>query len=195
SSARPSRTALEAYRTANLFIHVLKRPFGKRRACILKVVRDLKGRGVPVDGVGHQMHNNFEFPPVQGFIDTINMFATLGVLQHVTEFDVNIYSGSANTSIANYDEIPFDRHVKVAYHYRDYFEAFKKLKDKIQSVTIWGLADDNTWLNSSGRINAPLLFDDQLKHKLAYTAVMNPLDLPGADLSTSVVADSNTVMS
>ena len=49
-----------------------------------------------MDGVGHQMHNNFEFPPVQGFIDTINSFATLGVLQHVTEMDVNIYSGSAN---------------------------------------------------------------------------------------------------
>jgi uncharacterized repeat protein (TIGR01451 family) len=141
------------------------------------------------------MHNNFEFPPAQGFIDTINMFATLGVLQHVTEFDVNIYSGSANTSIANYDEIPLDRHVKVAYQYRDYFEAFKKLKDKIQSVTVWGLADDNTWLNSSGRVNAPLLFDDQLKHKLAYTAVMSPLDLPGADLSASVVADSNTALS
>jgi hypothetical protein len=155
----------------------------------------LKARGVPVDGVGHQMHNNFEFPPVQGFIDTINMFATLGVLQHVTEMDVNIYSGSANTSIPNYDEIPLDRHVRVGYHYRDYFEAFKKLKDKIQSVTIWGLADDNTWLNSSGRINAPLLFDDQLKKKFAYWGVIDPLQLPGADLSTDVSADSNTALS
>ncbi|HEU0173437.1 MAG TPA: endo-1,4-beta-xylanase [Blastocatellia bacterium] len=189
------QTAREVDPNAKLFINEFNSTFGAKRTCYFNVVRDLKARGVPVDGVGHQMHNNFEFPPVQGFTDTVNMFATLGVLQHVTEFDVNIYSGSANTSIANYDEIPFDRHVKVAYHYRDYFEAFKKLKDKIQSVTIWGLADDNTWLNSSGRINAPLLFDDQLKHKLAYTAVMNPLDLPGADLSTSVVADSNTVLS
>jgi endo-1,4-beta-xylanase len=189
------QTAREVDPNAKLFINEFNSTFGNKRACYFNVVRDLKARGVPVDGVGHQMHNNFEFPPVQGFTDTVNMFATLGVLQHVTEFDVNIYSGSANTSIPNYDEIPPDRHVRVAYHYRDYFEAFKKLKDKIQSVTIWGLADDNTWLNSSGRINAPLLFDDQLKHKLAYNAVINPLDLPGADLSTSVVADSNTVMS
>src|SRR5262249_43049201 len=31
---------------------------------------------------------------------------------------------------------------------------------------------------SSGRVNAPLLFDDQLKHKLAYTGVVNPESLP-----------------
>jgi endo-1,4-beta-xylanase len=189
------QTAREVDPNAKLFINEFNSTFGNKRACYFNVVRDLKARGVPVDGVGHQMHNNFEFPPVQGFTDTINMFATLGVLQHVTEFDVNIYSGSANTSIPNYDEIPLDRHVRVGYHYRDYFEAFKKLKDKIQSVTIWGLADDNTWLNSSGRINAPLLFDDQLKKKFAYWGVIDPLQLPGADLSTDVSVDSNTALS
>jgi endo-1,4-beta-xylanase len=189
------QTAREVDPNAKLFINEFNSTFGSKRTCYFNVVRDLKGRGVPVDGVGHQMHNNFEFPPAQGFVDTVNMFATLGVQQHVTEMDVNIYSGSANTSIANYDEIPLDRHVSVAYHYRDYFEAFKKLKDKIQSVTLWGLADDNTWITTSGRVNAPLLFDDQLKRKLAYIAVMNPLDLPGADLSTSVVANSSSVSS
>jgi endo-1,4-beta-xylanase len=189
------QTAREVDPNAKLFINEFNSAFGNKRTCYFNVVSDLKARGVPVDGVGHQMHDNFEFPPVQGFIDTINQFATLGVQQHVTEMDVNIYSGSANTSIPNYDEIPLDRHVSVAYHYRDYFDAFKRLRDKIQSVTVWGLADDNTWITTSGRVNAPLLFDDQLKHKLAYIAVINPLDLPGADLSTSVVAGSNTVAS
>jgi hypothetical protein len=45
-------------------------------------------------------------------------------------------------------------------------------------VTFWGLADDNTWLTRSGRVDGPLLFDDQLKHKLAYTAIVSPQDLP-----------------
>ena len=189
------QTAREVDPNAKLFINEFNSTFGAKRTCYFNVVSGLKARGVPVDGVGHQMHNNFEFPPVQGFIDTINSFATLGVLQHVTEMDVNIYSGSANTSIPNYDEIPLDRHVRVAYHYRDYFEALKKLKDKIQSVTIWGLADDNTWITTSGRVNAPLLFNDQLKAKMAYWAVIDPLQLPGADLSTSVVSASESVVS
>ncbi len=132
---------------------------------------------------------------MQTLIDTVNQFATLGVQQHVTEMDVNIYSGSANTSIANYDEIPLDRHVKVAYHYRDYFNALRQLKGKVTSVSTWGLADDNTWLNQSGRINAPLLFDPQLLHKLAYTAIVDPLDLPGADLAITKTANATSVLS
>jgi len=91
--------------------------------------------------------------------------------------DVNIYRGSANTSIENYDEILFDRHIKLAYDYRDYFNAFRQLKHKISSVSLWSLADNNnTWLNQSGRMNAPLLFDPQLQHKLAYTGIVDPLD-------------------
>lgn len=189
------QTAREVDPNAKLFINDFNSTFDPKRTCYFNVVKDLKSRGIPVDGVGHQNHDNFEFPPVQDFIDTINQFATLGVQQHVTEMDVNIYSGSASAPIANYSDIPLDRHISVAYHYRDYFEALKSLKGKIQSVTLWGLADDDSWLNSPGQVNAPLLFDNQLKHKLSYTAVMTPLELPGADLSTSVVADSSFVSS
>jgi endo-1,4-beta-xylanase len=189
------QTARQVDPNALLFINEFNSTFDPKRTCYFNLVKDLKTRGIPIDGVGHQLHDNFEFPPVQTLIDTVNQFATLGVQQHVTEMDVNIYSGSANTSIANYDEIPFGRHVKVAYHYRDYFNAFKQLKGKITSVSTWGLADDNTWLNQSGRINAPLLFDPQLLHKLAYTAIVDPLDLPGADLAITQTANANSVLS
>ena len=191
--------AFQAARAADpsalLFINEFNSTFDPKRTCYFNLVKDLKTRGIPVDGVGHQLHDNFEFPPVQTLIDTVNQFATLGVQQHVTEMDVNIYSGSANTSIANYDEIPLDRHIKVAYHYHDYFNAFKQLKGKITSVSLWGLADDNTWLNQSGRINAPLLFDPGLQHKLAYTAIVHPLDLPGADLAITKTANAASVLS
>src|SRR5262249_15126868 len=50
--------------------------------------------------------------------------------------------------------------------------------DQVSSVTVWGLADDLTWLTRPGRVDGPLLFDDQLKHKLAYTAIVSPQDLP-----------------
>ena len=180
---------------ALLFINEFNSTFDPKRTCYFNLVKDLKTRGIPVDGVGHQMHNNLEFPPVQSMIDTVNQFATLGLTQHVTEMDENIYTGSNNTSIANYDEIPPDRFVKQGYQYRDYFNAYKQLAGKITSVSLWGLADDNTWLNQSGRINAPLLFDPQLQHKLAYTGIVNPLDLPGSDLAIIKTANASTVLS
>ena len=56
-------------------------------------------------------------------------------------------------------------------------ECIRQLKHKISSVSLWSLADNNnTWLNQSGRMNAPLLFDPQLQHKLAYTGIVDPLD-------------------
>ncbi len=172
------RTAREVAPDALLFINDFNTTIPNKRQCLFTVVSAMLARGLPVDGVGHQMHDNLEFPSAQSMSDTLDLFATLGVTQHVTEMDVSIYTGSNNTPIANYDEIPADRFLTQARHYRDFFAVYKAHKDQLTSVTLWGLADDNSWLTSSGRVNGPLLFDDQLKHKLAYTAVVDPQDLP-----------------
>jgi endo-1,4-beta-xylanase len=149
-----------------------------KRTCLYNLVSDLQSRGVPVDGVGHQMHSNLEFPSVADLATTLDLFAGLGVTQQVTEMDISVYTGSNNTPIANYDEIPADRFLKQGRDYRDYFQLFRQHAGQLSSVTLWGLADDSTWLTSSGKVDGPLLFDDQLHHKLAYTGVVDPQDLP-----------------
>ena len=45
----------------------------------------------------------------------------------------------------------------------------------------------------AGRVNGPLLFDTSLKAKPAYWAVVDPLQLPGADLSATLTAAPTTV--
>ena len=52
--------------------------------------------------------------------------------------------------------------------YFDLFSIYEKYKDYILSVTFWGVADDHTWLHSfpvSGRMDWPLLFDENLQEK------------------------------
>ena len=66
-----------------------------------------------------------------------------------------------------------------------FFQAFKQPQGKIKSVT-FGKADNQTWLTSAGRVDGPLLFDVSFKNKLAYWGVVDPLQLPGADLSTTM---------
>src|SRR6185503_15628756 len=100
------RTAREVAPNAVLFINDFNSTIPNKRQCLFNLVGALRARGVPVDGVGHQMHDNLEFPSAQGMADTLDLFAGLGVTQHVTEMDVSIYSGSFNTSVAQYDEIP-----------------------------------------------------------------------------------------
>ena len=185
--------ALQAARAANptakLYINDFDTTNPAHRDPLLAIVRDLKSRGIPLDGFGHQMHNNIEYPPVQTIIDSINMFGTTGVEQSVTELDYSIYgfSGPNSTPFTSYTDIPANRHSAVGYSYRNFLRAIEQT-GKIVSLTIWGTSDDKSWLTSSSKVDAPLLFDPSLKKKPAYWAFVDPLQLPGADLSSSMTA-------
>jgi len=139
------------------------------------------------------MHHNIEYPAVQTILDAVNMVATTGVEQAVTELDYSIYSGSFPTPFTSYTDIPASRHNMVGYSYLGFIQAMKQLQGKIVSLTIWGTSDDKTWLTSSGKVDAPLLFDPSLKKKPAYWALVDSLQLPGADLSAALAAAPTTV--
>jgi endo-1,4-beta-xylanase len=190
---RAFQVAHEVAPNAELYINDFDTTNAVKRQFLHDLVADLKSRGVPVHGVGHQMHNNVDFPSSQAIVDTINMFDALGVKNEITELDVSIYSNSLPGPIADYFDIPAERLVAQGYRYRDFFDAFKRLQGKIGSVTFWGQADDHTWLASSGRTNAPLLFDQSLKKKKAYWGIIDPNQLPGADLVTSLDAGSTAL--
>jgi endo-1,4-beta-xylanase len=189
---RAFHVAREVAPNARLYINDYDTTNVTKRAFLLQLVADLKARGVPVDGIGHQMHNNVDFPSAEAILATINLFAGLGVDNDVTELDVSIYSNSFPGPVAVYEDIPADRFLRQAFRYRDFFQAFRHLADKIGSVTFWGQADDHTWLTTGGRVNAPLLFDPSLLHKLAYTAIVEPSALPGAG-STAVFSGAYRV--
>ena len=50
------------------------------------------------------------------------------------------------------------------------------LKEKglanITNVTLWGLTDDRSWLSNDGIPSWPLLFDADMKPKLAYFGML-----------------------
>jgi len=131
------------------------------------------------------MHSNIEYPSAAAVITTLNQVSALGLDNQITELDVSSYSSSFPQAFTAYEDIPHDRFERQAFKYRDLFRSFRYLAGAISSVTLWGQADDHTWLTSSARVNAPLLFDTGLKHKLAYTAIMDPSQLPDAGSSLS----------
>ncbi len=189
--------ALNAARAANptakLYINEFNTTIPAKRDFLVALVRSLKSQGVPLDGVGHQMHNNTQFPSGQSIIDAVNLFDTTGVEQAVTEMDVSIYNGSLTTPFTSYTDIPKSVHIQDGYAYLGFVQAFKQVASKLVSITIWGTSDDKSWLTSSTKVDAPLLFDPSLQHKYAYWAFVDPLQLPGADLSASLTASPTTV--
>lgn len=166
------RVAREVAPHAKLFINDYNTNVPAKRDFLFGLVRQLKAEGVPVDGVGHQVHVNVNWPTVAETKAMIDKFVPLGIDQQVTEMDVSIYTSDSE----NFPAPPADRLLQQAYVYRDMFALFRQYPGEITSVTLWGLADDNTWLDTFPvtRKDAPLLFDTRLQAKSAYWGVVDP---------------------
>ena len=157
-----------------------------RLACLVSVLQDLKNRGIPIDGIGHEMHSDINYPSVAAVANSINTIAAdfPGIVQQVTEMDISVYNGGDNTS--NYgNNIPPSVLAEEGWLYMQYFDTFRQLSGKISAVTIWGMADDDTWLDSFPvtRTDYPLPFDMNLQAKPAYWGIVDPTQLPGYGLS------------
>ncbi|HUH62811.1 MAG TPA: endo-1,4-beta-xylanase [Terracidiphilus sp.] len=160
-----------------------------RLACLVKVLRQLRSRGVPIDGIGHETHNAINYPSVDAMVSTIEtvhwMFPNLE--QQITELDMSVYN--AGDTKSNYgNNIPPAVLAEQGWLYKSYFDAFRRLRGMIGAVTFWGMADDDTWLDSFpvARTDYPLPFDMGLQAKPAYWGVVDPTKLPGYGLKFAV---------
>jgi endo-1,4-beta-xylanase len=139
-------------------------------------VKELKSKGVPIDGVGMQMHlllpwNSQLLPKKHDVITTMRMFADLGVKIYITEFDVNLHS------IQGSKEFRWDFEAKL---YRDMAEACVE-SGVCQSFSTWGISDATSWITCTEWWCVklpdadPLMFDRDLQPKPAYYAVRDAL--------------------
>jgi len=165
--------------TATLILNDYGETSPAKRQCMYDVVKNLQDQGVPIDGIGMQMHINIQNPTVPAIEETIEMFAELGEV-HITELDMSIYPNDTD----KYTTVPPEVLIKQGYRYKAIFEALRRQgaegTGNLQSVTFWGLADDATWLTwfPIERINLPLLFDEELQAKWAYWGIIDPSKLP-----------------
>ena len=156
-----------------------------RLACLVQVVNDLRTRGIPLDGVGHETHVAINYPAVSAVVNSINTMASTfpGLDQQITEMDVSVYNAGDTTS--NYgNNIPPSVLAEQGWLYEQYFNAFRQLTGKISAVTLWGMADDDTWLDGFPvpRTDYPLPFNMGLQAKPAYWGIVDETKLPGYGL-------------
>lgn len=155
-----------------LFLNDYNTEYPDKREAAYNLVQDLKSRGVPIDGIGHQAHVDYQ-RPVSLLADSIDAFRELGVLQAITELDVSI-SDYPEESLP---ETPPERLVAQGLYYRDLFAALRERAADLESVTMWGLYDAVSWLRTwpvARPHEAPLLFDDRLQAKSAYWGIVDP---------------------
>ncbi len=168
--------AHEADPNAKLFINDYNTEEPAKRDALYALIKRLQAKGIPVDGVGHQMHISTSYPSTAAVDAMFSKFADLGIQQEVTELDMSVYSNDTDS----WQTFPEDQQIRQAYRYRDMMNVFLKHRDQITAVIFWGKDDGNTWLTTfpTVRNNWPLLFDAQLQAKYAYWALVDPSKVP-----------------
>jgi endo-1,4-beta-xylanase len=133
-------------------------------------IRDAKARGVPIDGIGMQMHiDGATAASKEAVVKNMRRFAAIGVKVYVTEFDVNMH----DVHLSQQDK--FNRQAAI---YGDMLGACLEVGPQIcPSFGFLGLVDRQSWYRGIGINNAePLLFNDDYIPKPAFYRVREVLD-------------------
>jgi endo-1,4-beta-xylanase len=139
---------------------------GGKSDAIYELVRGLLAQGVPIDGVGLQMHIRAAAPPSDaGVAANMRRLGALGLRVNISEMDVRI-GDLGGASAANLDR------QKAAYHS---MVAVCVAEPACHAVTFWGFTDAHSWIYGQYGPDAPLLFDTQYAAKPAFTGVFDAL--------------------
>ncbi|MHB8128744.1 MAG: endo-1,4-beta-xylanase [Mobilitalea sp.] len=144
-----------------------------KRDKIYEVVKSMKDRGIPIDGVGLQCHWSIYHPSLDLIKSAFEKYSKLGLKLQITEMDVSVFAHDNLDKLEKPSEKILELQAKV---YGDVFAIFREYKDIIDNVTLWGVADDATWLDDFPvlkRKNWPLLFDEQHQPKEALLRIMD----------------------
>lgn len=164
--------------SAQLFYNDYNTENASKRDRIYQLVKKLKAKGVPINGVGLQGHWSIYEPTAQELEESINRFASLGLKVQVTELDMSVYPKEherRERRDTDKSEFTATMNDKQAAQYKMLFEVFRKHKDKITGVTFWNLSDKYSWLDTfpvANRKDFPLLFDQNYQPKKAFGEVV-----------------------
>jgi endo-1,4-beta-xylanase len=139
---------------------------------ILDLVSDLKRRGIPINGLGLQMHINVDSKRNE-LQEVLDKSVATGLKIHLSELDIAV--NPKNNPDFIYDE-------KVASAQAEQFNYVFKSYQKIPAaqqygITFWNISDKDSWLRGYFKRpkEYPLLFDDNYRKKPAYSSLINSL--------------------
>jgi endo-1,4-beta-xylanase len=139
--------------------------FNAKSDAVYALVRGLKDRGVPIDGVGFQAHFTAGgLPSKADLLANFARFAALGLKIHITELDVRVRQPTTP-----------DQLLQQAADYRRVAEVCLETP-ACEMIVIWGVSDADSWIPASfpGWGDA-LLFDTQYRPKPAYFELQRTL--------------------
>jgi endo-1,4-beta-xylanase len=137
---------------------------GAKSDAVYQLVEGMIQRGVPIHGVGLQMHISIGKPPQMEDVEAnMQRLAALGLQVQITEMDVQIQDGQGT------DE---ERFLEQAQLYADVADVCLSTP-ACTALVLWGFTDQHSWIPAyTGHADAPLIFDPAYQPKLAYHALV-----------------------
>ncbi len=162
---RAFRWAREADPKARLFYNDYgAEPVNAKSDAIYAMAKDFKARGVPIDGVGLQMHLTLKPPAMESIEANLKRLVELGLEVQLTELDVRAPVDAAG--VATEADL-----VRQAQIYRDVTALCLKLP-KCTAIQTWGFTDKYSWIpRQFPGTGAALIFDAAYAKKAAYDAM------------------------
>src|SRR5205085_4219232 len=141
---------------------------GQKSDAIYRLLKGLLQRGVPINGVGLQMHVSIDaYPNPQDVLANMKRLAALGLEMQITEMDVEIQN----------DNRPMEQRLAAqAQIYREMLSACLSATN-CTAFVMWGFTDRYSWIPLfTGHADAPLIFDGSYRPKPAYEALVRVLN-------------------
>ncbi|HZI52412.1 MAG TPA: endo-1,4-beta-xylanase [Chitinophagaceae bacterium] len=157
---------------AKLFINDYNLESDNRKLdSIIKIINELKTAGIPIHGVGVQMHISINTNNA-GIDNVFQKLAATGLLIHVSEMDVRMNPSSTTgfTATAVLHEQQAQKYKYVAQSYFQNVPAAQRF-----AITVWNLTDADSWIVLSGKEDFPALFNSSYQKKAAFTGFLQGL--------------------
>jgi len=146
---------------------------GPKFNAVLAMVQDFVNRGVPIHGVGFEMHNTLGLCPSNcyggptGLAQNMKQLAALGIQVHITEMDVRLQLSNGSASQAQLTQ--------QAQMYQDVMNVCLQ-QPNCTAFQVWGVSYNDSWIPGvfTG-YGAALPFDFNYNATPAFTALMNAL--------------------
>jgi len=149
---------------ALLFINEYNLEYNYKLDSLLAYVKELRGKGAKIDGIGTQMHINLQTS--QASIDNeFIKLASTGLLVRVSELDIALNPGKMPSFLPNAALF-----ASQAALYKYVVQSYIKNVPKPQrfGITLWGVTDAESWINLPNSPDYPLVFNQNLSKKAAY---------------------------
>ncbi|MDO8344807.1 MAG: endo-1,4-beta-xylanase [Cellvibrio sp.] len=159
---------------------------GTKTTALVNLVQRLLTNGVPIDGVGFQMHVMNDYPSIANIRASLQKIVALSptLKIKITELDVrlnNPYDGNSSNDYTNRNDCTvscagLDRQKA---RYKEIVQAYLDIVPPARrgGITVWGIADPDSWFYTHQNLpDWPLLFNDSLQPKPAYQGVQEALN-------------------